>query len=267
MFPKFSNLDASSEEKPNDFAKGALWVWKEPVEGQEYIIGVDSAEGIGSDGDNSCIQVINANTLEQCAEFYSNLISPHDLAQVVNELGLYYNNALVAVEDMSTGGIVLNNLTDYDNLYISAKNNRLMKPGIKINVSNRIIILQELQSRIVNKSLKIKSKRLVREIKTFEYNVQTKKAQAVKGKHDDAIMSIAIANYVRDEIYKGVPIGYESGETKPQISDIRRELREGLKSEVKGIFDAQKTDRINAEKEELLGLYRKSHNLIKEFGW
>jgi hypothetical protein len=267
MFPKFSNLDASSEEKPNDFSKGALWVWKEPVEGQEYIIGVDSAEGIGSDGDNSCIQVINANTLEQCAEFYSNLISPHDLAQVVNELGLYYNNALVAVEDMSTGGIVLNNLTDYDNLYISAKNNRLMKPGIKINVSNRIIILQELQSRIVNKSLKIKSKRLVREIKTFEYNVQTKKAQAVKGKHDDAIMSIAIANYVRDEIYKGVPIGYESGETKPQISDIRRELREGLKSEVKGIFDAQKTDRINAEKEELLGLYRKSHNLIKEFGW
>jgi hypothetical protein len=269
VFEKFCNKDSSSEESPNDLTKGALWMWRERQEGQEYILGVDSAEGIGSDGDNSCIQIINANTLEQCAEFYSNLITPHDLAQVVNELGLYYNNALVAIEDMSTGGIILNELQhtfEYENLYFSARNSKTLKPGVKITVNNRGIILQSLQSRMLNGKMKIKSKRFVREIKTFEYNPTTKKAQAVKGKHDDSIMALALANFVRDEMYRDMPIGFEANEREPEgLSDIRKELKDSLDSDIQNIFDNKNKE--NQDMEEYIAMYRKNNSLLREFGW
>ena len=272
LFPNFSNKDVSSEEKDDEFSRGALWIWKEPVEGHEYIIGVDPAEGIGSDGDNSCIQIISATTNEQVAEFYSNLITPHDLAQIINELGLYYNNALVAVEDMSSGGIILNALQNsplmYENLYISTKNNRNNRPGIKITVNNRSMMLQEMQSRVINFSLKIRSKRLVREINTFEYNPQTKKAEAVKGKHDDAIMALAIANYVRDEMYKDIPVGFDNGESLSQmnmVSDLRKQLREGLESHVSNIYENNKIEKNEADA--FISLHRKNDSLLREFGW
>lgn len=268
LFPKFSNKDTSSEEQETDSQRGALWIWKEPIEGHEYIIGVDSAEGIGSDGDNSCFQVLDINSFEQVAEFYSNLIAPHDLAQILNDIGMFYNNALIAVEDMSSGGIILNSLQNtlmYENLYISSKNNKSMKPGLKINASNRSIMLQELQSRINNKSIKIKSIRFVREIKTFEYNSTTKKAQAVRGKHDDAIMALALSNYVKDEMYKDMPVGFESGDKSMQnISDIQRELREGLQTHIKGLFENPKPE---MSQEDMILIYRNNDSLLKEFGW
>jgi len=131
------------------------------------------------------------NTMEQVAEFYSNTIAPHDFANIVYELGNIYNTALVAVEDMASGGIVLQILQhdlSYENMFYLNKSGKMVKPGIKMSVNVRPIVLQGFQSRILNDSIKINSRRLLREIKTFEFNIQSKKAEAAKGKHDDAIM-------------------------------------------------------------------------------
>jgi hypothetical protein len=273
LFAKYANKDNSSEEDVNDHNKGALWIWKEPKEGNEYIISVDSAEGVGSDGDNSCVQVINTVTLEQCAELYSNTVSPHDLSKVVHELGLLYNNATIVVEDMATGGIILNALQHdlyYDNVYFSSKNGRSPKPGIKITTANRPIILQEFQSRLLNKSLKIRSRRLLREMKTFEYNPATKKAEAAKGKHDDAIMSLAIAIHVRDEIMRDNPLGAPSngsGTKVDGLEDIRNELKNGLDNYIKDFIVEQEKSPEDYEQELLLSMYRKNDKILKEFGW
>jgi len=273
LFPKYANKGNSAEEDVADHEKGALWIWKEPVEGQEYILSVDCAEGIGSEGDNSCIQVINVNNIEQCAEFYSNTISPHDFSSVVYELGSLYNTALIVVEDMATGGIILNILQHdlyYDNIYYSPKSTKSMKPGVKITIANRPVILQEFQARILNKSLKIKSRRLVRELKTFEYNPQTRKAEAVKGKHDDAIMSMALAVHIRSESGRDIPIGLEGGGIQHKVEglkDIRDELRSGLDRHIKD-FIVQKEKTIeDFENELILQVYRKNEKLLREFGW
>lgn len=273
LLAKYCNKDSTSDEDSADSNKGALWIWKEPVDGQEYLVSVDSAEGVGSDGDNSCIQVINVNNLEQCAEFYSNLISPHDLAKVVFEVGNLYNSAMVVVEDMATGGIILNILQHdlyYDNIYYNSKQTRTMKPGIKINSANRPVILQEFQSRILNKTLKIKSKRLVRELKTFEYNPQTKKAEAVKGKHDDAIMALALACHVRNEMIREVPLGTDGNNMQSRVEgleDIRNELRSSLDSYIREFVIEKEKTAEDFEHELILQQYRKQHNILKEFGW
>lgn len=272
LFPRYANKDFS-EDSNNEIEKGALWIWKQPVDGQEYILSVDSAEGVGEEGDNSCIQVININTLEQCAEFYSNLIAPHDLGNVAHELAMLYNTATVVVEDMATGGIILNILQNdffYENIYHSAKSSKNPKPGIKITAANRPIILQEFQSRIINKSLKVKSMRLIKELNTFEYNTQTRKAQAAKGKHDDAIMSMALAVHARSEMIREAPIGIEGGTAETKISglhDIRSELKAGLDNYIREYVVPQEKSMEDYENEMLVNLYRKNDKILKEFGW
>ena len=274
MFAQYANNDNSSEEDNDTIYKGALWLWKEPVAGQEYVLGVDCAEGIGTNGDNSCIEILNINTLEQVAEFYSNNISPHDLANILNELGILYNNGLIAVEDMASGGIVLNNLQmdfSYENLFYSGKNSKNMKPGIKVTAANRPIILQGFQSRVIDDTLKMKSRRLLREMKTFEFNNTTKKAEAAKNKHDDAIMAIAIAIYARDQSIRDIPLGMivSDGLAKAnsKLDDIRQELRKGLKDDLLDRIRTKEKSAKDFDNEILISMYRKKDSLLREFGW
>jgi hypothetical protein len=272
LFPHFINKDAQDEE--GSFEKGALWVWQEPKDGAEYILGVDCAEGIGANGDNSCVQVINSNTLEQAAEFYSNQISPHDFSHIVHELASAYNTGLIIVEDMSSGGIVLDMLVhefSYENLFYSGKSGKSAKAGIKMSINIRPIVLQGLQSRVLNNTLHIKSKRLVTEMKTFEFNVTSKKAEAAKGKHDDAIMSIALALYARDQSVRDLPLGSpmieSSNRAQTNLADIRSELRKGLRESVLDKITKKEKTLEDLENENLLRTYRKQNALIKDFGW
>ena len=280
ILPSWANRSDISE---NDMGKGALWIWKEPIDGQEYIAGLDSAEGIGDGGDNSCLQIINQNTLEQVAEFYSNNIPTHEFAQVSKEIASFYNKALIVVEDMSTGGAILNSLLHeyfYENLfYNNAHTSKNPKPGVKITVQNRPIILQTFQQKIYNDSLKINSMRLVNELKTFEYNVVSKKAQAQRGKHDDAIMATALALYARDSMFNNMSAfnmkSSNSGNVVIQsqtVNQLREELKESLNKMIvfnddNYDFDNDPNDLDEQTKEMLINKYRNKNDILKEFGW
>lgn len=274
MFAKYANKDMSSEEDVDDFNKGALWIWNEPIEGHEYVLGVDGAEGIGQDGDNSCVQILDMNSLEQVGEFYSNTIAPHDFAQLVNEIGVLYNSALIAVEDMGPGNIILQMLQHdfyYENLFYNNRVGKNMKPGIKMSLNNRPAILQGFQSRLMNNSIKIKSRRLLREMKTFEFNTTNKKVQAAKGKHDDAIMALSIGIYARDQSIRDIPLGTNASDirnkTQESLSNIREELRKGLKENILDKITTKEKSAEDYEHDLLLQMYRKQNDLIKTFGW
>jgi hypothetical protein len=277
LFPKWTNISGRMAQLEGEFSKGAMWIWKEPIEGHEYIVGVDCAEGQGENNDNSCFQIIDSSTLEQVAEFYSNLILPHELSQVLNEVGTFYNSAMIIIESMGAGGAVASSLQHnlyYDNLYYdTTKINSSSKPGIKVGQANRPLILECLQNKIINKSLLVNSIRLVSELQTFEYNPVTKKAQAQKGKHDDAIMAMSIALYARESISRDIPIGAEM--PKENINLIKSEIYEEIKKEL----EECKIEGLDEEEIDLLGpeidstytpianFQRKNDNIIKEFGW
>lgn len=275
LFAKWANKTGRISQLEGELSKGAMWMWKEPVEGREYIIGVDCAEGQGENNDNSCFQVIDSSSLEQVAEFYSNLIMPHEFAQVLNEIGVFYNNALIVVENMGPGGAVISNLQHnlyYDNLYYDTnKINSNTKPGIKVGQTNRPLILEALQNKIINKNLLINSIRLVTELQTFEYNTTTKKAQAQKGKHDDAIIAMSIALYAKESLDRDLPVAL-SGNKEESI--IKSEVYEEIKKELE---ECSIDEIITQEELDLLGpgidsiyspiLERKNENILKEFGW
>ncbi len=260
------------------YQRGALWIWREAVDGHEYIVSADVAEGMGENGDNSCFQVIDCATLEQVAEFYSNTVPPYIFAQILNEIALYYNTALLVVEDMGPGVAVLSNLVNelfYENLYydekISTKN---AKPGIKMSRINRPVILEALQQRVLTGTVRINSRRLVRELKTLEYNPTTKRAEAQKGKHDDAVMALSMALHVRDQIMRDIPMGAEVPREvmdtfKSQTyEDIKREILEGAPKN----WIEEEPDFLAGERGDILpgvvfSTKRKYDALLKEFGW
>ena len=81
-------------------------------------------------------------------------------------------------------------------------------------------------------------------------------------------MALAIANYVRDEMYKDIPVGFDNGESLSQmnmVSDLRKQLREGLESHVSNIYENNKIEKNEADA--FISLHRKNDSLLREFGW
>jgi hypothetical protein len=259
---------ANETQQKYEWDEGALWIWKEPMMGHEYIIGVDCAEGVGKDGDNSCFEIIDAANMEQVAEFYSNLVPPNVFAQIINQIGMYYNTATAVVENNSVGGAVLNALSNdlgYEAVYYESKKSST-KLGIKVSPSNRPVLLESMQNRLMNGSVRINSHRLVNELKTFIYSPQKKRAEAIKGKHDDAIMALCLALYVRDERFRGLPldVGYTEeimiSKSAP-YEDIKKEIIEGGTVDW---FEIKQGDSLYSEEKDA---FRKNDGLLKEFGW
>jgi len=252
-------------QKTAEWDEGALWIWKEPMEGHEYIISCDCSEGVGKDGDNSCFEIIDAINMEQVAEFYSNLAPPHIFSRIINQMGIYYNHATVVVENNTIGASVLNCLsTDlyYDNIYYENRKGST-KLGIKITPSNRPMYLEAMQSRLTSGSVKINSSRLINELKTFIFNPKNKRAEAIKGKHDDAIMALSLALFVRDERTRGLPVGMDKTENVRIVDpydDIRKEILEGG---INDWFDVK----METPEEEKMYFPRNNEEILREFGW
>lgn len=267
LFAKYQNKTKNDDPDMKEENKGALWIWKEPTPTKEYIFGIDCSEGVMAD--NSCIQIIDTESREQVAEFYSNNITPYEFAQVIYELAILYNNALLVIEDMAAGMSVINTLQHelyYDNFYYHNPDSRSARIGIKTTVSTRPLILTSFQTAVLQKSLKINSVRLLHEMKTFEYNNTTKKPEAHKGKHDDAIMALALCLYVMSTQNKSQPAGYDGRKAKASIllEDIKKEISENMKANFKSKFKPKED---NKDYSEMIALYRPKNTLLNEFGW
>jgi len=276
LFPEWNNREEAREQKiinEEEWERGALQIWKEPIDGREYIIGVDPAEGQGDEADNSCFEIIDQNTCEQVAEFYSNNCPPHTFSQILAMVGTTYNTALIVVESQSSGLTILNKLEHdfhYESIFHTMQGKK-ESMGIKTTRSNRPMYLETIHTRLINNSLAIKSKRFVKELGTFVYNKQTKRAEAEKGYHDDAIMAMCLALYARDTIVRYIPAGYDGVEEMREsykqkiLEDIKNELS---KDAPEGWFKSEEENSIAEDELFIPSQFKRNHNaILKSFGW
>ena len=180
---------------------GRMLTFLPPVAGaagaasKSYIVGVDPAGG-GTDGDYSCVQVIEQSSGIQCAELRGHF-SPQDLAARVMVLAQRYNHALVAVERNNHGHAVLAHLTmqqGYLNLYKSGG-----QLGWLTTPVSRPRMLENLGFLISQAPFMLQSPRLWEECRTFIRHPDGTCA-AANGAHDDTVMAMAIAQAVRGEV-------------------------------------------------------------------
>lgn len=260
--------------------EGAMWTWEDPIEGHEYIIGVDCASGGGENTDNNCFEVLDATTLTQVAEFYSNRIKPREFAFALEVIGHYYNTAQIVIDNAGPGiavcGALLHELS-YENLFFDEGKLKSHKPGITISKNNRIMLLELLESRLMNGSLTINSCRFADECDTFILNTKSNKPEAIRGKHDDAILAMSLALYARDKQFRDIPVGAAQPEEIAQVftskmyEDIKREMLEGAPDTWLSKVE-EEIDYFGTGKEEIpaslyLNYNRPKDKLYREFGW
>lgn len=278
LFAEWDSDDIKFEVPSPDgrWEKGAMWVWEPPREGREYILAADVAEGKGSDGDNSTFTILDNATLEQVAEFNSNVISVNNFAQVIAHVGSYYNTALVIVESNSLGNAVIDRLVHniyYENLYYQqTKANE--KAGLNVSHTTRPQILETLADYLDHRLIKINSCRLVQEMLTFRFNASKKRAEAEKGHHDDLIMAMAMAVFVRDRSIRDIPAGADIIEpiNESHLTDLHHRIKSELDSITpEDLIAAERKADLLASDGNSLSLFgnitRPFDSLLREFGW
>ena len=267
----------SDDPDIHEWNKVALWIYKEPEDGQDYVIGVDVAEGVGDDGDNSAFEVIDSTTLEQVAEFSSNTVPPHVFSMILARIGIYYHTALVAVENAGPGIAIIDKLENnlyYENIYYQRVKTQ-EKAGVTMNRTTRPIILESMQNYIQNRLVKVNSMRFVRELKYFIFEPSRKRAEAQRGKHDDTVMAMAIALYVRDRSMRDVPFGYDMPVTlaDSHLSELYEKIRAEIENAApEDLLIKSDEDRETWEMDDILTgvklpFVRRDDAILREFGW
>jgi len=179
-----------------------LWVWNQVESGHKYIIPCDVASGAGKD--YTAFHVIDIKDDKIVAEFKSNKTPVDDISKILLEIGKEYNTALLCPELNSYGLIVSKNIKDanypnvfyekFKNMYSGFLSNQEIRPqdlpGIYTGPKNRDEMLAKLETTLRNGHLRIPSKRVLEEFKTFIW--RGSKAEAMKGYNDDLVIALAL---------------------------------------------------------------------------
>jgi hypothetical protein len=187
---------------------GDVSVYRRPLVGRNYIIGVDHAEGIDplakegrSDPDYCAASVLDADTGEQvCAmrERYE----PRPWAERVYWLARWYNWAFISPEQKAVGKAVIGHLLEIEGgyplelIYSQERDPSDRRPallqelGFDTNTIFRPILVSALDTAIREMAIQIHDPVTIQECRAF---VRKPNGREEGIRHDDAVLSLALA--------------------------------------------------------------------------
>ena len=167
-----------------------LRIFKEPEVGHSYVLGVDpKKEGV----DKLALQVIDVTNVPfvQVAAYNGDMSYLNAPAKIF-DLGMYYNQAFVVVENNIDNSIVdtLFYQYDYEGEIFREENKSLL--GFRTTIKTKKILLSLLKKLLEESKLVIYDKKTIDEFFVF---VEQKNGSfsAEEGYHDDLVMSLMIA--------------------------------------------------------------------------
>lgn len=181
---------------PKVVAQAPLKVWYQPQEGHEYVIGADVAEGIG--GDFSVATIMDKINHTVVARWRGD-IEPSDFGEILEQLGRWYNRALIGPEVNNHGLTTVQRLRDmnYDNLYRREKGMEeryeeyTPRLGWRTDIKTKPLMVDAL-SEAISKDEYIDYDRIaIREMMTYVTD-ERGRTNAQEGQHDDCVISTAI---------------------------------------------------------------------------
>tara|TARA_Y100000593_G_C4320082_1_gene343303 strand:+ start:4040 stop:5620 length:1581 start_codon:yes stop_codon:yes gene_type:complete len=191
---------------------GNIWIWEQADYNKSYIVSADTARGDGQD--YSAIQVIDIDSMNQVAE-YKGHIPTKEFGNLCVQMATEYNDALLIMENASIGWAAIQQVIDrdYKNLFYSSTDlkyvdtenqirnryrsqDKNMVAGFSTTMRTRPLIIAKLEEYFREKSVTVRSKRLIDELFVFIY--KNNKAQAMDGYNDDLTLALSIGLWVRD---------------------------------------------------------------------
>jgi len=176
-----------------------LQIWHYPEKGTKYTIGVDAATGVGPDW--TVFNVLsNRLPFEQVANYRAK-ISVVEAGKELNDLGRYYNTALMVIETRFPGNAIQDALIltyKYPRNYrqeehLDADPNISDKFGICTTESIKWLLINGLQEVLKNNELILNCPHTIDEVLNFVYKEDRSKTGAAEGLNDDEVISLMLA--------------------------------------------------------------------------
>ena len=180
--------------------KGPIRIRRHPEDNVPYVIGGDTA---GTGSDDFVGQVLDNRTGEQIAVLQQKF-GEREYALQMYALGRYYNDALIGIEtNYSTYPEKKLEEFNYPNLYVRQRpdtyTGKLIEAyGFETNSKTRPLIIDGLKDIAAHTSEMLTDFETLGQMLTFVYD-DNWKPQAQLGEHDDLVMALAIAHYIRPQ--------------------------------------------------------------------
>ncbi|MED0678214.1 DNA packaging protein [Aneurinibacillus thermoaerophilus] len=199
----YSECESDLPEVLKKYVNKSLFLFHLPKSKQRYWGGVDVASGGGGDTDNSTITIIDSDG-EQVASFYANDIPVYKFAEICATLGRYYNNAFLAIERNSYGLPLIERVYNDHNYYnlmkqktFDQKGRKKFQRGWNTNATNKSILISDFKEAFETGQILIHCRETLDQMAIYEEKEGKMGNKRGKGKHDDLVMSFALAVQAR----------------------------------------------------------------------
>ncbi len=199
-----ANVEAEEVIVQSVISAPPLKVWDLPEPGEKYVIGGDVAEGLeiassGKAGDYSVATVVRTRDAKVVARWRGH-IDPDMFGEEIYDLGVFYNQALVAVEVNNHGLTTIAKLKDllYRNMYRQEKGHEewfeesTSRLGWRTTSKSKPLMIDGLATAIRESVIIDLDSTFINECMTYVVD-ENGRTNAQVGCHDDTVISTAIA--------------------------------------------------------------------------
>ena len=178
--------------KDPEFYKENTFIYKQPIEGHEYVMTVDVSKGRSQDYSTFTIIDVTEETFEQVCVFRDNNLSPLLFPDLIYKYATTYNDAYVVIESNDQGAVVCNGLyydLEYEHMFVEStvKANAL---GATMTRRVKRIGCSSIKDLIEQKKLTIYDAQTIIEMSTFVSRGSS--FQAMAPNHDDLMMNLVL---------------------------------------------------------------------------
>jgi hypothetical protein len=187
-----------------------LAIFEEAKESHSYAMTVDCSEGVG--GDFHAVSVIDITQVpyEVVATYSNNKLSPLLLPNLLLNVGTKYNDALILIENASSGGQVASDLyydLEYENtlMTIQEKGKQVLgfdsegRFGVKTSKQVKSIGCSTIKTLIENGKINLNDSNMISEFGDFVPKGGS--YAAAEGAHDDMVMSMVLFGWLTTQSY------------------------------------------------------------------
>ncbi|WP_273484730.1 terminase large subunit domain-containing protein [Desulforamulus ruminis] len=199
IHPPLSRTDITKELpiSLDSYLNKGFFIYRNVKENERYYIGVDTSSGSG--GDYSAISIFNSEG-QQVASFYDSKVPIYKFAQVVYDIGMYFNYGFLVVEKNSFGQSVIEKLRQefqYLNMYkmkqFDERGRKRYKIGWVTTSVTKPKLISDFKEQFETDLILMNDNETLEEMKIFtDYNGKTGNIRG-EGFHDDMVIASALA--------------------------------------------------------------------------
>lgn len=214
-----------------------LSIYEKPIDGEEYIMIVDSSHGVNRDFSTFIVIKISAKVHSVVAVYRNNSISALVFPDVIYKVGINYNEATILIENNDIGSqvaTILHYEYEYPRILWTELTNKKQRVaygnddktiiGIKTTHSVKTIGCSNLKAAIEHNKLIIRDYNTITELSTF---IRIKESyEADTGSHDDLVVPLFLYAWLLTQ-------------------NFFKDFEQNIGSDVKGIYEDSINDNMS----------------------